>query len=332
MKHLISTFLLLAGVFCCPTLMAETVFQADGNHYQIGTGGDYVILVCPEVSAASNSNGNIPAAVEFEGKSYPVKRIGSKAFYGNPGLTSVSIPETVVYVGESAFQGCSKLKEVKIGGATMRRIGKSAFAQCVSLAEINLPSTIVTIGERAFMDCQSMTEIQLPDNVRVIERETFAHCGNLVNPNISPAVEKIDAKAFYGCKKLISLPVLKNITEIGIEAFGLCESIECVSVLGPAMIHESAFSGCANLTEVELGADIKQISFAAFAPCEKLESVWCMSAILPDANSASFSAEKATLYVPEGSIAKYKSCRPWLSFREIEKLPTVTEIVIVEDE
>lgn len=331
MKQLVTAFLLLVGLFNCPQLIAETVFLADGNHYQISDDYTYAILVCPESPGATNSNGNIPEKVAFEGKYYPVKRIGSNAFKGNSNLLSTIIPESVVYIGENAFQGCTKLQNVKIEGDSIRRIGTAAFAQCVSLSEIDLPSSIVSIGSRAFKDCINLTEVQWPCNVCVIEPEVFSHCKNLTNPKLHPSIQKVGSSAFYGCSSLSVLPIFEQLDEIGKNAFSLCESLETISIFGPTEIGEGAFSGCKNLYEVELGEKIKTISFSAFVPCEKLDTVKCAATSLPDANAFSFSSENATLFVPEESISKYQDCRPWSSFKKIEKLPVVTEIIIVYD-
>ena len=48
----------------------------------------------------------IPSSITVEGKEYTVTSIGKKAFYECNGLTSVTIPNSVTSIGESAFGNC----------------------------------------------------------------------------------------------------------------------------------------------------------------------------------------------------------------------------------
>jgi hypothetical protein len=48
----------------------------------------------------------IPSSVKYDGKTYSVTSIGIGAFSDCSGLTSVTIPNSVTSIGESAFYGC----------------------------------------------------------------------------------------------------------------------------------------------------------------------------------------------------------------------------------
>ncbi len=65
-----------------------------------------------------------------------VTSIGSSAFLGCSGLTTVSIPSSVTSIGEYAFYGCTGLTTVSIPGS-VTSIGKYAFSGCSSLKVIN---------------------------------------------------------------------------------------------------------------------------------------------------------------------------------------------------
>ena len=56
--------------------------------------------------------------------------IGSCAFYGCSGLTSINIPASITEIGESAFCDCSRLTSINIP-ASITEINKSAFANCI---------------------------------------------------------------------------------------------------------------------------------------------------------------------------------------------------------
>ena len=74
-----------------------------------------------------------------------ITAIGSRAFFGCPGLTSVTIPEGVTYISYEAFYGCAGLTAVTIpDGVTV--IEGNAFYNCENLAKIVIPASVEQIG------------------------------------------------------------------------------------------------------------------------------------------------------------------------------------------
>ena len=76
--------------------------------------------------------------------------IGSSAFYGCSGLTSVTIPNSVTSIGSSAFYDCSSLTSITIGSG-VTSIDDIAFSYCQSLTDVycyaeNIPSADSTFG------------------------------------------------------------------------------------------------------------------------------------------------------------------------------------------
>ena len=68
--------------------------------------------------------------VVYDGVSYSVSSIGNSAFQGCSRLTSIIIPNNVTSIGNNAFDGCSGLTSITIpNGVTF--IGSVAFADCI---------------------------------------------------------------------------------------------------------------------------------------------------------------------------------------------------------
>ena len=74
-----------------------------------------------------------------------VTSIGNLAFCIRPELTSVTIPASISFIGNSAFYWCTGLMEVNIlcseESAGVTSIGEQAFENCYNLAKINYQGT-----------------------------------------------------------------------------------------------------------------------------------------------------------------------------------------------
>ena len=85
----------------------------------------------------STATGDVTIPSELGG--YPVTSIGSSAFYGSLGLTSVIIPDSVGTIGNRAFQNCTGLTHVIIPDS-VGTIGVGAFLGCTRLTSARIPS------------------------------------------------------------------------------------------------------------------------------------------------------------------------------------------------
>ena len=87
-----------------------------------------------------------------------VKAIGSGAFDGCSGLTSLTLPNSVKRIDNHAFYGCSGLTSLTLPNS-VKRIGAYAFGGCLALTSVSLPHGLDTVGSRAFEDCKSLTSV-----------------------------------------------------------------------------------------------------------------------------------------------------------------------------
>ena len=147
-----------------------------------------------------------------------VTSIGDSAFSGCRSLTDITIPDSVTSIGDSAFSGCRSLTDITIpDGVTS--IGDSAFSCCRSLTDITIPDSVTSIGCEAFYNCSSLTNITIPDGVTSIESETFYNCQSLSNIDISNSLISIGMDAFAHCKNLKNIKIPDSVTTIELGAF-----------------------------------------------------------------------------------------------------------------
>ena len=68
------------------------------------------------------------------------------------GADSLTLPQGVTAVEESAFEDCATITEVILPEGTAE-IGKAAFRGCTALSRVSVPASLQSIGEDAFESC-----------------------------------------------------------------------------------------------------------------------------------------------------------------------------------
>ena len=224
---------------------------------------------------------------EYKGKK--VTSIGSSAFSGCSGLTSITIPDSVMSIGGHAFDGCpiviatmptaaissipkTKLKTVIITAG--ESIGDSAFSGCYSLTSVTIGNSVTSIGNSAFKYCDSLTSITIPDSVTSIGSWVFYSCRKLTSVTIGNSVTSIGDYAFSGCSGLKIVAIPDSVTNIGDHVFYNCSSLMSVTIGNSVTsIGSDAFSGCSSLTSITIGNSVTNIGYRAFYGCSGLTSV-----------------------------------------------------------
>ena len=173
-------------------------------------------------------------------------------------------------------------------------IGYHMFSDC-KLCSVILPRSTTYIGDFAFENCYNLTSISIPDNITNIGDYTFESCINLTTIELPSEIEKIGIQLFYCCNNLSSLNIPSNIKTI----------------------KQWAFLGCSKLTELTLPASLETIEENAFNFCTNLNTIHCQATEPPLCSGALGIEEHATLYVPQGTLAKYKDAASWKNFKEI---------------
>jgi len=90
-------------------------------------------------------------------------------------LNSVTLPDSLISIGEGAFRGCSCLSSLRLPN-DLTFIGERAFFGCSSLASCILPTSLRTISSQAFMDSGISGELVIPSSVTLINKNAFFKC------------------------------------------------------------------------------------------------------------------------------------------------------------
>ncbi len=176
-------------------LIGQGVF--DETQYT-GTEDDFVIT---EDGDLVQYRGTDTEVVVPEG----VARIGS-AFAGRKDITSIILPNSLLYIEENAFKGCSGLTKIVLPDS-LEYISENSFNGCSSLTQINLPDGLSYIPVNAFYGCSSLTEITIPDSVLEIRTNAFNGCCKIKELVVPDTVETIQSRAFAGMCGLEKLTV-----------------------------------------------------------------------------------------------------------------------------
>ena len=157
----------------------------------------YSLFKNPWCDSALRSSG-ISTRVKNVEISSGVTTLGAYALSACDSMTSVSLPETLLAVGEDCFFSSTALHNISIPNS-VRSIGDCAFSGCNGLTRVTLGSGLKGIGSQAFNGCSSLSGIVIPEGVPAIEAFTFQDCSNLMEITIPRTVTSIGIYAFDGC-------------------------------------------------------------------------------------------------------------------------------------
>lgn len=152
---------------------------------------------------------NIPSTIDGT----EVIAIGNTAFR-NRQLISITIPNSVITIGEGAFEVNTSLTSVTIG-SSVTTIGEGAFFRN-NLSSVVIPNSVTIIDDTAFWG-NSLTTITIPNSVVTIGEGTFA-CNQLTNVTIGSSVTTIGDFAF-AYNNLTTVTIPNSVTNIGLGAF-----------------------------------------------------------------------------------------------------------------
>ena len=278
------------------------------------------------------------ATIDSKGEDYvyvPDKVIEDYAFRDGTNLTSIVLPSNTLEIGVGVFSGCSSLTQIDIP-ASCKKIGGWAFENS-GIKSLVIPKAVEVIGSGIVQGCKSLTSISVEegneyydsrDNCNAIIKGKWLIAG-CIRTVIPTSVWSIDALSF--CSSPTKLIIPDNVSAVFNQAFEDNETLEEVIIEdGPwywnIYLATGAFKGCKSLKSVTLPSRVSTISEESFADCTRLRQFTIDREEPLEIKESVFtgsSYKSATLYVPFGCKAKYKSAAVWKDFGSIVELDPV---------
>ena len=278
-------------------------FEVDGLCYKFLDVGQGVALTSRYggywgyMNSLPDSNLVIPSIVSYEGHTYPVEAIAPNAFYHTNQLVSITFPESLNTIGNSAFYGCRNLVGPLVFPDSLKTIGVEAFYGCTSLqGMLTLPESLTSLGTNAFINCDGITAVTFNCCECVIDADPYK-VGilptSITELVIGENVKKIPTYLAFGCNALTSLTIPKSVERIGSKAFNTCTSVTKVNWNArhcaaadplPASCEEitigeeveyipSFIAEASKISSIIIPNSVKVISTGAFKDCANLASV-----------------------------------------------------------
>ena len=211
--------------------------------------------------------------------------------YAGAGIETFIDVGDLVNIQDYAFQNCSSLKNVYIGGGDstkLTNLGINIFSGCNNLETVAIPF----VGE--FRDSAPMgypfeahsANTKVPASLKTVDisataalpNSFFQDCSSLEQVHLEASDSSSDlflsALLFKGCTALKEVTALFNsVAEIGRECFS-----DCINLLGAPMdeartIGSNAFKNCRSLNSINLGTDAETIHETAFSCCSNVTSI-----------------------------------------------------------
>ena len=149
------------------------------------------MVVIPSYVRVDNNDGTF--------SSVKIKGISPRLFKDNTDIVGVSLSSFIDEIPESAFEGCTSLKEVICPNVT--KIADNAFSGCTSLSDFTLSENIKEIGTDAFKNVPNIKAVASSAQMA----QSVASCGaERISLDISAIPESESANMLFDIGEITS--------------------------------------------------------------------------------------------------------------------------------
>ena len=188
---------------------------------------------------------------------------------------NVSIPASVLYLGDGAFYSCINITGeliVPAGVTTTNQDSLNLGYKIPTFSGAGMSSVVfqdgfTTVASNAFSNCANLVSVYLPSSTtsiadRAFEASAIQRLLNFENTSIT----SIGAYAFLRCTSLdgtITFP--STLTNLGEEAFQYCSNIDALVFNDCAVnIGRYAFEYCSSIQSVDFGSQLRSLGNCVF--------------------------------------------------------------------
>ena len=184
-----------------------------------------------------------------------VTNAGDYAFFGFDHLKTMELAGSVTRIGYRSFAFCPRIESLDLPEGLVS-IGLSAFEGCSGFAGRDevLPSTVTNIGNKAFAGC-GFDSIQLPSSLQLLGNAVFEGCPHLMGLTFPAGISTVPQDLCRDCPEFSMVSFPEGVTTIGANAFNGCAAMDWVQFPASLQtVEESAFAGCGTVSMVEYAA------------------------------------------------------------------------------
>ncbi len=250
----------------CGEMIDFVIEGANDGSSQLKEIDSHAFLDCKKLASIT-----LPNTVTYLGDPDP-NADGGGVFEGCESLTSFTFPSSYASsnVSSFTFKNCTNLATINWNGYNPKRLNNSAFWGCKKITWSQVPQSVEELGSTCFYDCIALTSVDLS---KIKKMDTGVFWGtSLTSVEWPAAVTEIPANTFWACGKLTTIKGIPgqpgawdNITKIGENAFNMCVALTTIKL--PAelkTIDAQAFRSCDHLATVDYGTKVETIGDGAF--------------------------------------------------------------------
>ncbi|MDD6645919.1 MAG: leucine-rich repeat protein [Oscillospiraceae bacterium] len=267
---------------------------------------------------------------------YEVLELGDNIFLDCGNITDIFIPNTVVTISDSAFNGISRDTKFTVvaGSKAENFLKEKGYSNIETVEDYGATDSddnitwsfcngTLTISGNGRMDnyttvnnyytgidtdvpwkdyLSSINTVKFEGNITYIGDCAFSDCTALSNIEFPATLEEIGSKVFTRCTSLKSVIIPDNVENIGEWTFGGCEKLTNVDLpKNLKSISSSLFSACKNLSTIYIPESVERIGSSAFNVCYNLTNIDLPKNIKHIGGAAFFQCKSLkSIVIPDG--------------------------------